>query len=119
MQAAFESLDVAPSPLSSLTNCCLVPEPPLPWLEPKLGFLLAACTFNPEPTLSELPLTVTLEVELVVLVAAVAPELVLLAKGLSTGPVATGSPLESGQHGPGEPLHLQQQRCKQQSVLVG
>ena len=98
-----------------------MPEPPLPWLEPKLGFLLAACTFNPEPTLSELPLTVTLEVELVVLVAAVvAPELALLAKGLSTGPVATGSVVvESGQHGPGEPLHLQQQRCKQQSVLVG
>ena len=97
-----------------------MPEPPLPWLEPKLGFLLAACTFNPEPTLSEPPLTVTLEVELVVLVALVAPELVLLARGLSTGPVATGSVVvESGQHGPGDPLHLQQQRCKQQSVLVG
>ena len=66
--------------------------------------------------MSELPLTDTLEVELVVLVA---PELVLLAKGLSTGPVATGPALESGQHGPGDPLHLQQQRCKQQSVLVG
>ena len=84
-----------------MTNCCLEPEPPLA----KLGFLLAGC-LKPElwfPEVADVArVVVAPELDLV---AVVAPELALLARGLSTGPGARGWE-QGGQQGPGEPLHL-------------
>ena len=89
-----------------MTNCCLEPEPPLAWLAPKLGFLLAGCLkpelWFPEVALADVARVVAPELDLVVVVA---PELALLARGLSTGPGARGWE-QGGQQGPGEPLHL-------------
>jgi len=58
----------------------------------------------PEVTLADVALVVA-PPELDLVVAVVAPELALLARGLSTGPGARGWE-QGGQQGPGEPLHL-------------
>ena len=87
-----------------MTNCCLEPAPPVAWVVPKLDFLLAGCLWLPEVTLADVALDVA-PPELDLVVAVVAPELALLARGLSTGPGARGWE-QGGQQGPGEPLHL-------------